>query len=200
MPRIVLFIDELADLMAMYSAEVERTLCRLAQMARATGMHLVVATQRPSINVITGLIKANFPARIAFAVASNTDSRVIIDTSGAEQLLGRGDMLFLPDAAAPQRVQGCFIDDDEIDRLAAFGRMPGRKRKRSRRRGKICSSAWLSLKIPTICSNRRSICVSVMTRSARHCCSGACVSVSREQRGLWRHCTKWGWWKTEIRR
>ncbi|MCO5184352.1 MAG: DNA translocase FtsK [Anaerolineae bacterium] len=121
MPRIVLFIDELADLMAMYSAEVERTLCRLAQMARATGMHLVVATQRPSINVITGLIKANFPARIAFAVASNTDSRVIIDTSGAEQLLGRGDMLFLgPDAAAPQRVQGCFIDDDEIDRLAAF--------------------------------------------------------------------------------
>jgi DNA segregation ATPase FtsK/SpoIIIE, S-DNA-T family len=116
LPHIVVFIDELADLMATYGAEVERTLCRLAQMARATGMHLVVATQRPSTDVITGLIKANFPARASFAVASGFDSRVILDTIGAEQLLGRGDMLFLsPDASAATRVQGCFVGDNEIE-------------------------------------------------------------------------------------
>ena len=121
MPHIVVFIDELADLMVQYSAETERVLCRLAQMARATGIHLVVATQRPSTDVITGLIKANFPARIAFAVASSTDSRVVLDTIGADQLLGNGDMLFLgSDAAVPKRVQGCFVDDDEIDRLVEF--------------------------------------------------------------------------------
>ena len=118
MPHICVFIDELADLMAAYPAEVERALCRLAQMARATGIHLVVATQRPSIDVITGLIKANFPARCSFAVASNTDSRVILDTSGAESLLGKGDMLFLPpEAAAPRRIQGCFVSDSEIEAI-----------------------------------------------------------------------------------
>ncbi|HFC13046.1 MAG TPA: DNA translocase FtsK, partial [Anaerolineae bacterium] len=118
LPHIVVFLDELADLMMQYSAETERVLCRLAQMARATGIHLVVATQRPSTDVVTGLIKANFPARIAFAVSSSMDSRVILDTTGADQLLGNGDMLFLgSDAAVPQRVQGCFVDDDEIDRL-----------------------------------------------------------------------------------
>ncbi|HSM57291.1 MAG TPA: DNA translocase FtsK [Candidatus Sulfomarinibacteraceae bacterium] len=120
LPHIAVFIDELADLMAMYGEEVERALCRLAQMARATGIHLVVATQRPSTNVITGLIKANFPARISFAVASNTDSRVILDTAGAEQLLGQGDMLFLsPEAGEPVRVQGCFVSDNEIERLVS---------------------------------------------------------------------------------
>jgi DNA segregation ATPase FtsK/SpoIIIE, S-DNA-T family len=120
LPHIVVFIDELADLMATYGAEVERTLCRLAQMARATGIHLVVATQRPSTDVITGLIKANFPARASFAVASGFDSRVILDTIGAEQLLGRGDMLFLsPDASAPTRVQGCFVSDHEIEALVS---------------------------------------------------------------------------------
>jgi S-DNA-T family DNA segregation ATPase FtsK/SpoIIIE len=119
-PHIVVFIDELADLMASYPADVERTLCRLAQMARATGIHLVVATQRPSTDVITGLIKANFPARASFAVASGVDSRVILDTVGAEQLLGRGDMLFLPpDAGSPQRVQGCFVDDQEIEAIVS---------------------------------------------------------------------------------
>ncbi|MCA9940748.1 MAG: DNA translocase FtsK, partial [Anaerolineales bacterium] len=123
LPYMAVFIDELADLMAMYPSDVERTLCRLAQMARATGIHLVVATQRPSTDVITGLIKANFPARIAFSVASTTDSRVVLDSVGAEHLLGRGDMLFLsPDASAPQRIQGCYVADDEIDAIVAHWR------------------------------------------------------------------------------
>lgn len=121
LPYIAVFIDELADLMHTYPGDVERTLCRLAQMARATGMHMVVATQRPSTDVITGLIKANFPARLSFAVASNIDSRVILDTTGADQLLGKGDMLFLsPDASAPLRVQGVFPTDNEIERIVNF--------------------------------------------------------------------------------
>lgn len=120
-PYIAVFIDELADLMHTYPGDVERTLCRLAQMARATGIHLVVATQRPSTDVITGLIKANFPARLSFAVASNVDSRVILDTPGADQLLGKGDMLFLsPEASAPARVQGVFPADIEIERIVNF--------------------------------------------------------------------------------
>ena len=101
--------------------ETERLLARIAQLARATGIHMVVATQRPSTDVITGLIKANFPARVSFATTSNTDSRVIIDTPGAQNLLGRGDMLFLPpDAAAPLRVQGCFISEKEITAIINF--------------------------------------------------------------------------------
>ncbi|HSH02928.1 MAG TPA: DNA translocase FtsK, partial [Anaerolineae bacterium] len=116
LPYICVFIDELADLILAYPSEVERTLCRLAQMARATGIHLIVATQRPSTDVITGLIKANFPARISFSVASNTDSRVILDSVGAEQLLGRGDMLYLsPEASAPARIQGCYVADEEVE-------------------------------------------------------------------------------------
>ena len=121
LPRIVVFIDELADLMLSTPEETERTLTRIAQMARATGIHLVVATQRPSTDVVTGLIKANFPARVSFATTSNVDSRVIIDTPGAESLLGRGDMLFLPpDASAPQRVQGCYISDEELETVIRF--------------------------------------------------------------------------------
>ncbi len=121
LPRIVVLIDELADLMLSAPEETERTLTRLAQMARATGIHLVVATQRPSTDVVTGLIKANFPARISFATASQVDSRVILDTPGAESLLGQGDMLFLaPDASAPKRVQGCYISDEELEAIIRY--------------------------------------------------------------------------------
>ena len=118
MPRIVVVVDELADLMMMAQNETEQTLVRLAQMARATGIHLVVATQRPSTDILTGLIKANFAARISFAVASSTDSRVILDTTGAESLLGQGDMLFLsPDAPTPMRIQGVYTGDAEVDEI-----------------------------------------------------------------------------------
>jgi S-DNA-T family DNA segregation ATPase FtsK/SpoIIIE len=123
LPHIMVFIDELADLMHTYPGDVERTLCRLAQMARATGIHLVVATQRPSTDVITGLIKANFPARLSFAVASGVDSRVILDSVGAEHLLGKGDMLFLaPDASGPARIQGVFVTDTEIEKVTRHWR------------------------------------------------------------------------------
>jgi DNA segregation ATPase FtsK/SpoIIIE, S-DNA-T family len=123
MSYIVVIIDELADLMLTTPEEVETLLVRLAQMARATGIHLMIATQRPSVDVLTGLIKANVPARIAFAVTSHTDSRVILDMPGAERLLGRGDMLFLPpDEAKPQRVQGSFIDDKDIQFLVRHWR------------------------------------------------------------------------------
>jgi S-DNA-T family DNA segregation ATPase FtsK/SpoIIIE len=123
LPYIVILIDEIGDLMLTRPEEMERTLTRLAQMARAVGMHLVVATQRPSVDIITGLIKANFPARISFAVASGVDSRVILDTTGAETLMGRGDMLYLAsDAPVPQRLQGCYISDEELERIVLFWR------------------------------------------------------------------------------
>jgi S-DNA-T family DNA segregation ATPase FtsK/SpoIIIE len=121
MPYMVLVVDELADLMMHAFDEVEHNLIRLAQLARATGIHLIVATQRPSVDVITGLIKANFPTRISFAVTSQVDSRTILDTVGAEKLLGRGDMLYMPtDAAKPKRLQGSYVGDTEIDRLVYF--------------------------------------------------------------------------------
>lgn len=120
LPYIVIFIDEIGDLMLSMPEETEATLCRLAQMARAVGMHVVMATQRPSTDIITGLIKANFPARLSFATASSVDSRVILDANGAETLLGTGDMLFQPpDAAGPRRVQGVFVSDEEIERVVA---------------------------------------------------------------------------------
>jgi len=123
MPRIVVMIDELADLMMSAPDSTEHNLVRLAQMARAVGIHLVVATQRPSTDVVTGLIKANFPARMSFAVASSVDSRVILDTTGAEHLLGRGDMLFLPpEAGSPVRVQGVWVTDQEVEKAINFWR------------------------------------------------------------------------------
>ena len=123
LPYIVVVIDELADLMMLSPDETEKTICRLAQMARATGIHLIIATQRPSVDVVTGLIKANFPARIAFTVATSVDSRVILDTPGAEKLLGRGDMLVVtPEAPLPVRAQGCFVSDQEILRLVRHWR------------------------------------------------------------------------------
>jgi S-DNA-T family DNA segregation ATPase FtsK/SpoIIIE len=121
LPYWVVIIDELADLMMAAPIDIERQTCRLAQLARATGIHLIIATQRPSVDVVTGLIKANFPTRIAFAVSSQVDSRTIIDGAGAEKLLGRGDMLFMPtDASKPKRLQGSFVSDAELDRVVAW--------------------------------------------------------------------------------
>jgi S-DNA-T family DNA segregation ATPase FtsK/SpoIIIE len=126
MPYIVVIIDELADLMMLAPEETERTITRIAALARATGIHLVIATQRPSVDVVTGLIKANFPARIAFAVAGSVDSRVILDQPGAERLLGRGDMLYLSgDSPAPMRLQGVFVSDEEIDNITRYWKTQG---------------------------------------------------------------------------
>lgn len=126
LPFIVLVIDELADVMMFSPAEVEDAITRIAQMSRATGIHMIVSTQRPSVDIITGLIKANIPARVAFAVASQVDSRVILDTPGAEKLLGRGDMLFIPpDQAKPTRIQGSYIGDSEINKVIDFLKRSG---------------------------------------------------------------------------
>jgi S-DNA-T family DNA segregation ATPase FtsK/SpoIIIE len=127
LPYIVLVVDELADLMMQARAEVEQLIARLAQLARATGIHLVIATQRPSVDVVTGLIKANISSRMAFAVSSQVDSRTILDTGGAERLIGRGDMLFMPiDASKPTRIQGCYLSDKETEDLVKYLKTQGK--------------------------------------------------------------------------
>ena len=126
LPQIVIIIDELSDLMMVSPKDVEDSICRLAQMARAAGMHLVIATQRPSVDVITGIIKANIPSRISFAVSSQIDSRTVLDMAGAEKLLGKGDMLFYPSGAPkPVRVQGAFISDKEVEKIVDFVKTNG---------------------------------------------------------------------------
>jgi len=121
LPQIVVIIDELADLMLVAAKEVEESICRIAQMGRAAGIHLIIATQRPSADVITGLMKANIPSRIAFAVASAMESRIILDTQGAEKLVGKGDMLYAPiGTGKPTRVQGCFVSDSEVEAVASY--------------------------------------------------------------------------------
>ena len=127
LPYIVVMIDELADLMITSRREVEESITRLAQMARAAGIHLILATQRPSVDVITGTIKANFPARISFQVSSKVDSRTILDTTGAEHLLGQGDMLFLPPGSSRlKRIHGAYVSEEEIKRVADFWKAQGR--------------------------------------------------------------------------
>ncbi len=143
MPYIVILIDEIGDLMLSRPDETEKTITRLAQKARAAGMHLVIATQRPSVDVITGLIKANFPSRIAFAVASGIDSRVILDTVGAENLLGKGDMLYLaPDAAAPRRVQGCYLSDEEVRKLVGYWKDWGDEQVTKGKMQRVTNGPW----------------------------------------------------------
>jgi len=129
LPYVVIVIDELADLMMVSAGEIEELICRIAQLARAVGIHLIIATQRPSTDIITGLIKANIPSRIAFAVGSQVDSRVILDSGGAEKLLGRGDMLYQPvDAGKPTRIQGAFVSDQEVDAVVSFWKSQGAPR------------------------------------------------------------------------
>ena len=121
LPQVVVIIDELADLMLVAAKEVEESICRIAQMGRAAGIHLIIATQRPSADVITGLMKANIPSRIAFSVASAMESRIILDTQGAEKLVGKGDMLYAPIGdGKPRRVQGCYVSDSEVEAVAAY--------------------------------------------------------------------------------
>ena len=180
LPFIVVVIDELADLMMVASNEVEESICRLAQMARAVGIHLILATQRPSVDVVTGLIKANLPSRISFRLSSKTDSRTILDANGAEQLLGRGDMLFLPPASSRCiRLHGPYISEQESARLAVScgsrvsRRSTNRSPPRTRRPGLADSSSRR-----TTCTTRRRGSWSAAARRRSRTCSANSASGS----------------------
>ena len=184
LPFIVVLIDELADLMMVAGNEVEESIARLAQMARAVGIHLILATQRPSVDVITGLIKANLPARISFRVSSKIDSRTILDGNGAEQLLGKGDMLFLPPASSRfVRLHGPYISEQETARLAAScasraSRSTTRPLPRRRSRPAASSS---SRRTTSTTRRRASSCRAARRRSPT--CSAGCASASAARRG-----------------
>ena len=177
LPYIVIVIDELADLMMVAAGEIEELICRIAQLARAVGIHLVIATQRPSTDIITGLIKANIPSRIAFAVGSQVDSRVILDSGGAEKLLGRGDMLYQPvDAGKPTRIQGAFVSDQEVDAVVKFWKSQGTPRFMEEILEEGAGTAWEGREI----SERKLD--PLFARAARAVCAEGGASVSLVQR------------------
>jgi len=177
LPYIVIVIDELADLMMVAAGEIEELICRIAQLARAVGIHLIIATQRPSTDIITGLIKANIPSRIAFAVGSQVDSRVILDSGGAEKLLGRGDMLYQPvDAGKPTRIQGAFVSDQEVDAVVTFWKSQGAPRFMEEILEEGAGTEWESRE-----ASERKL-DPLFARAARAVCAEGGASVSMVQR------------------
>ena len=177
LPYVVIVIDELADLMMVAAGEIEELICRIAQLARAVGIHLIIATQRPSTDIITGLIKANIPSRVAFAVGSQVDSRVILDTGGAEKLLGRGDMLYQPvDAGKPTRIQGAFVSDQEVDGVVNFWKSQGGPRYMEEILEEGASTEWQSER-----REERKL-DALFARSARAVAAEGAASVSLVQR------------------
>ena len=182
-----MLIDELADLMMVAGNEVEESIARLAQMARAVGIHLILATQRPSVDVITGLIKANLPARISFRVSSKIDSRTILDGNGAEQLLGKGDMLYLPPASSRfVRLHGPYISEQESARLASFLRKQGKPTyDETITAGRQAGAAAISSSRRTTSTTRPRGSSSRAARRRSPTCSDGCASASAVRRGWW---------------